>query len=327
MSKLELYITGPDGKERECAKLGESFTWSGDVTQCARTLETAVLPSVPCGLGSHVRFLADGTTLLDGFAFERQRSMDDRADNLVGLTCVDRGLYLKRSEAAYKFSGLTAEAITRRVCADFGIKVGTLAETGVKLSRNFPGVGLYKIIATAYTLAGQQTGERYAIRFRGEELEVKAKRKGAETLVIQPGSNLRSGSVTESVSDMINQVAIYDDNGVQIGVQKDEEAIKLYGLMQAYLKKTKDKDAAKEAKAILEDNGVSQKITVTVRGNPALTSGGCVVMREPVTGLYGLFWIDADSHVWTKDGDYETRLTLNFKNIMDEQEAGQLPKA
>ena len=67
-----------------------------------------------------------------------------------------------------------------------------------------------------------------------------------------------------------------------------------------------------------------QKIIVNSLGNLANITGGTVVVREPYTGVYGLFYIDADVHTW-KLGQYYNKLTLNFKNIMDEQEAGSLP--
>lgn len=50
------------------------------------------------------------------------------------------------------------------------------------------------------------------------------------------------------------------------------------------------------------------------------------MLQEPVTGLYGLCWIDSDTHTW-KGGVYTTKLVLNFRNLMDEAEAGKLPDA
>lgn len=328
MSELTLRITGQDGAARECARFAQAFTWSGDIRECARTLDFGLLAEsgVHCDMGRRVAFAVDGREVFDGYIFGRGRDIGDDG-SIIDVSCADRGLYLKRNEAEYKFPAMAPDAITSRICADFGIKVGALAQPAVTVRRNFPGTSLYAMIATVYTLAAEMTGERYAVRFRGESLEVAAKRKGPETLVIQPGSNLRAGRVDESVESMINQVAVHDSNGVRIATHTDAEAVKLYGLMQAHLSQSKGRDSAKEAKKLLEDNGVSQKISVTVNGNPKLVSGDCVVMREPVTGLYGLFWIDSDVHTWTKDGDYSTRLTLNFKNIMDEQEAGSLPKA
>ena len=86
------------------------------------------------------------------------------------------------------------------------------------------------------------------------------------------------------------------------------------------------KDAAAEARKLLEDNAPAQKITAQARGNPALIAGECAVLQEPVTGLYGLCWIDSDTHTW-KGGVYTTKLVLNFRNLMDEAEAGKLPDA
>lgn len=329
--KFHLLITSSKkGATQDATTLVQSFTWAGDVGQCARTLDFPLLVSemdkglavVPCELGSRVHFYQGDELLFDGFVFSCQRNT---TGNTIEVGCVDRGIYLKRNAASYKFKNQTPEAITRRLCGDFSIPIGTLAETGISVSRNFPGVSLYQMIQTAYTLAAESTGEKYTMRFRGEALEVKTKKQGPKTLVLLPGSNLIGATVSESVEDMVNQVALYDENDNPIGTEKNEEAIALYGLMQGYLKKSKDQDASAQAKQMLEEGGVSQKITVTNLGNTALTAGECVVLREPVTGQYGLFWIDSDTHTW-KDGLYQNKLVLNFRNIMDEQEAGSLPK-
>lgn len=49
------------------------------------------------------------------------------------------------------------------------------------------------------------------------------------------------------------------------------------------------------------------------------------MVKEPYTGLSGVFFIDADSHTW-KNGIYTNKLTLNFQNLMDEKESGQNDK-
>lgn len=47
------------------------------------------------------------------------------------------------------------------------------------------------------------------------------------------------------------------------------------------------------------------------------------MLDEPYTGLYGLFFIEADTHTW-KNGLYFNKLTLNLKAVMDEKETGEL---
>ena len=61
-------------------------------------------------------------------------------------------------------------------------------------------------------------------------------------------------------------------------------------------------------------------------GNPGSVTGGTVVVREPYTGLYGLFAIEGDTHQWKK-GLYYNKLTLAYRATMDEREAGELPNA
>jgi hypothetical protein len=325
---LKLLITN-GSKTIDIIHLAQTITWSGDYQQCSRTLEFSIvssytdknIPDVICELGNAISFMQNNRLLFSGYIFERQKGTDS---SVINITCYDNGFYLKRNEGTYKFMNLAPEAITKKVCEDFNIAIGSVVTTGVKITRNFIGVSLYKIIQTAYTLASEKTGKQYMIRFSGSKLTVIEKNTNDETLIIEGGSNLMSASCTESISNMINQVAIYNKDDKLIGTQKDVNAIKLYGLMQNYIKQADGEDVTNKAKKIITDNGVTQKITVNNLGNVANITGGTVVVKEPYSGAYGLFYIDGDIHTW-KLGQYYNKLILNFKNIMDGQEAGSLP--
>lgn len=325
---IKLLITNNKGVF-DVTQLVPDITWSGDYQQCSRTLEFGLtssytdknIPVVTCELGNIVTLMYNNRILFEGFIFERQKNTDS---SIINIACFDRGIYLKRNEATYKFNNMVPEAITKRICTDFNIPIGYIASTGVKITRNFVGVSLYGIIQTVYTLAAEQTRKQYIIRFSGSKINVIEKKVTDETLIIEGGSNLMSASTSESISSMINQVAIYNSDDKLVGTQKDTEAIKLYGLMQSYIKQPDNESVSSKAKKIIADNGVSQKITINNIGNIANITGGTVVVKEPYTGIYGLFYIDSDIHTW-KLGQYYNKLVVNFKNIMDEQEAGSLP--
>ncbi len=327
---ITLSITSKNGTT-DITQLVPSITLSGDYQQCTRTLEFGILsspvdgtiPVVNCELGNGVTLKQEDRVLFSGVIFNRHKSTDSSTTN---ITCFDYGIYLKRNEAVYKFKNWTPEAITKLICADFGITVGNLAATGVKVNRNFIGVDLYRMIQTAYTIASNSTGKKYQIRFRGLELDVIEKGVPYETMVISAGSNLMSASTTESIENMINQVSIYNSKDKLVGTPNNSESIALYGRLQSYLRQADNEDATAEANKILEDNGVLQKITVENLGNSANMAGGAVVVQEPYTGLYGLFYIDGDVHTW-KNGQYYNKLILNFQNLMDEKDAGKLVNA
>ncbi len=327
---VKIRATDPDGTTANITQLCRSITWSGDWRNAARTLRYSPvvsaadvhLPRAPTELGGSVQFWRESTLLMDAFALERTR---DSLGNTIDVTAYDRGLYLTRNSDFRRVENQTAEAVTASVCGKFGIPVGELAATGVPLTRNFPGVTVYKIIMTMYSLAADQTGKQYRIRFRGRNLEVVEMKQSDESLRLKPGSNLLSCVAKESASSMTNSVAVYDDQYNLVTTQEDSEAVKLYGLMQAAIRSGAYEDPGSHAKQVLKENGLKTIITVNVLGDLRLITGNTVVVEEPVTGIQGLFWIISDSHTWRK-GIYQTKLTLSLEGLMDKQTAGSEAK-
>lgn len=325
-NNLKLLVAN-DGIGYDASKMAAHLSWSGSSSQVARSLSFPLIsvrndqrqPRVPVAIGDNVQLFDGPELLFDGYIFTIQR---DSGSDTIDVSCADRGIYLKNSQGFYKFQGQTAEAIAERVCRDFGVTVGNLAKTGISVHRNFPGVSLFQIIQTAYTMAAQQTGKRYMIRFRGAAMDVIEKDVRSNTLILAPGSNLLTATVSESAESLVSQVGIYDDSGRLLRVRRNEEAVAQCGVMQRVLRTAKNKDTDAEANVLLEDYDIQRKITVEALGNTALISGESVIVREPVTGLWGRYWIENDAHTW-KGGLYRTKLTLNLRNLMSKAEAGK----
>ena len=326
---MKIRTTDPDGTTANITALCRSITWSGDYRNAARTLSFSPvvsdtdrnLPRAPTALGGSARFWHNGELLMDAFSLDRSR---DSLGNTIDVTAYDRGLYLTRNDKYIRVSGLTAEAVTASLCGEFGIEVGSLASTGVPITRNFFGVSLYKIIMTMYTLAADQTGKKYRIRFRGAKLEVVEMAQTTESILLRPGSNLLPCITKESASGMTNSVAIYDDGCNLIQTQQDDAAVRLYGLMQAAIKASAYDDPVGHARQLLSENGLQTTITLNALGNLKLITGNTVAVEEPITGTYGLFWIISDSHTW-KRNVYQTKIAVSLEALMDAKTAGSLP--
>lgn len=323
---ITLNTTAPGGSTVNITQLCKTITWSGNRRSAARTLsyspvvcgEDIHLPRISTQLGSSVQFFVDGSLLMDAYALERTR---DSAGSTVDVTAYDRGLYLTRNSETMRVQGQTAEGVTAALCKKFGIQVGTLAETGVGLTRNFVGVPLYKIVMTLYSLAADQTGKKYRVRVQGKALEVVEMTQNPESVVLTPGSNLLSLVTKESASSMTNSVAIYGDDYNLLKVQQDQAAAALYGLMQSAIRASSYNDPEGHARQVLAENGLQTTVVATAIGDTRLITGNTVYLDEPVTGTRGLFWVQGDNHIWAK-GRYQTKLTLSLEAIMDRQTAG-----
>lgn len=327
---VKIRATDPDGTTANITELCRTITWGGDWRNAARTLsyspvacaDDSRLPRAPTELGGSVQFWKDSELLMDAYALERTR---DSLGHTIDVTAYDRGLYLTRNSDFLRVEEETAEGVTAKVCGKFGIPVGALAATGAPITRNFLGVTLFKIIMTMYSLAADQTGKQYRIRFRGSRLEVVELARTEESVILTPGSNLLGCVTKESASAMTNSVAIYDDQYNLVKTQQDSGAVALYGLMQAAIRAKAYEDPEGHAAQVLKENGLKTTITVNALGDLRLITGNTVVVREPVTGTDGLFWIVSDSHTWTR-GLYQTKLTLSLEGLMDRQAAGSAPK-
>ncbi len=320
---IKITCSDKKGKVQDITQLIQSINWSGDDRQCCRTLQFTILsngndpriPGAECNLGDQVLFQKDDQLLFDGFIFTRQKAT---GSSLMDITCYDRGIYLKKNSASYKFTKKMPEAIVGIIAHEFQIKTGKIAQTGSPVSQNFFGSSLYEMIDKVYQMAGKKTGKEYQITFVGDELQVLEKEVLADKVpLIRPGGPLISASVTESLEDMINQVKIYNKNEQFLKPEvSNEEMIKAYGLMQAYLKEQEGEDNRALAQKMLEDNGVEQKISIDNFGNVQHISGRAVMLQEPYTGLEGLFFIDSDRHKWA-NGVYKNSLVLRFGKMKE----------
>ncbi|WP_369284014.1 hypothetical protein [Oscillibacter sp. GMB15532] len=321
---LKIRTWSLDGKKTEhITPFVQSKAWSGSYTDCARQLSFSVTPEALCELGGLTRLYHEVDILFSGRIVSRQR---DSFGQTVDCTAFDNGRFLKRNSTYLAVRNQTPEAVTRQLCREFGILTGSIAATGISLSRNFLGVSLYQIIQTMYTLASEDNGKKYQIRFLSNQLQVVEKTIGADSLRLVPGSNLLSCTSADSIEKLVTRVGVYDDNNkLTAHFDSPNNYVALYGLMQQAIQATDSEKPETTAKRILEDNGIETTITAQCIGSPKLITGNAVVVEEPVTGTYGQFWITADSHSFS-EGVYRTKVSLDFRNLMDKQTAGSVPE-
>ena len=319
---MKLYLTD-ESSTQDITDLIIQVQWSGDEASAARQLTFSILYEegenwpVP-KVGNVITLEEEGETLMNGWIVKR--TLDSESISM-DCTCYDGGIYLKNNDYTGKFRQETPEGMVTAACAEKGVPVVELAQTGVVLDRKFSGVRLDQLVRTAYSLAAEQTGERYSIRMKPAGLSVTVRQQSQSSINIRPRSNLMYATTTESIVDMVNSVGIYDQQGQRVGTVADSEAIKLYGTMERHVQQTESNDANAEAEALLQDNGFSRNVSVEVLGDTSLITGETVMVVEEHTGLSGIFWIDADVHTWKRD-QYSCKLTLNCRNVMTQASAG-----
>ena len=318
---MKLYLTNADSTQ-DVTDFIIQVQWSGDEASITRQLRFSILYEenenwpVP-EVGNVITLEEEGETLFNGWVVKRTLDSESISMDCV---CYDGGIYLKNNDYTGKFRQESPEGMVAAACAEKEVPVVELAETGVRVNRKFNDP-VDKIVRTAYSLAAERTGERYSIRMKPGGLSVTVRQQSESSINLRPRSNLMYATTTESIVDMVNSVGIYDQQGQRVTTVADNAAIELYGTMERHVQQTGSNDPYAEAEALLQDNGFSQNVVVEVLGDPRLITGETVVVEEEHTGLQGIFWIDADTHTWTRD-QYSCKLTLNCRNVMTQAGAG-----
>jgi cell wall-associated NlpC family hydrolase len=296
-----------------------SFEWSGSASQCSRVLSIEVanspydkdFKSLNIKTGDTIKMYDDaGKLRFVGGVQERARQGEA---GTLPYKAQDYMIHLLRSKATYKFKEKTAEAISKKICLDAKVKPGNLAKTKVKIGKMIcEGMGLYDIILAAYRKAAKKTGKKYIVQMDGAKLDVEVKGGIIANYELDPSTSITASHYSESTSEVINKVAIYKKNK-RIGTVQSKESVKKYGIFQEALSIEKGKGKT-EAKKMLQ--GISKNANVEAIGDIRAVAGKGVKIKDPGSGLTGVFWIENDTHRF-ENGVHVMNLALTFKNIMD----------
>lgn len=304
-----------------------SVSWGGSVSQAARTAEIAVVNApddknienlnLEIGVGDTIKLYEKEENIFFG---EVQTAEKLSQHGTITYSCMDLLSHLLRSTAAYNFKNTTAEDIARKVCADFEIEIGEIAESKVPIKKMIvDGSTIYDTIMQAYTKASRQTGELYICRMNEAKLSVEVKGTEVQNFVLAEEYNITDISYQETIENMVNVVKIYDDTGKQVGEVKNDDWIQKYGIYQQIYKKEKGINEVTAATNLFV--GVEKKVTLDgIDGDLKCIAGNAVEVQDKSTGLRGIFWINEDTHTW-ESGTHIMNLELNFKNLMDEKES------
>lgn len=319
-----------DGLETELTPLLQTCVWAGDYREAARRLEAEItvsatdgqLPPVSIDLGDMLRLEGDGgQELFQGYVFRKGKSLGGVS---LSLTAYDGLIYLIKSKLSKVFTQVTPEEVAAVVCRELEVPQGDLTETGIPHSFAHLGGTGYSAIQAAYTAGSRQNGKAYMPRMQEGRLSVIEKGAITAKRLVLP-EQMMEAQYSEDMESMINQVVVTDDKGNSYGVLSNPEWVKTYGLLQEVYQREEGKDPETMAKAMFQDL-VREASLEMLGGEDALDAiaGNAIQVKEAYTGLTGLFYIDADTHTF-ENGQHRVSLTLNFRNVMEEEESGEMP--
>lgn len=290
------------------------ISWSGAVGTAARKLSVSctlypngsdnsklVPPSGECGDILILRREDKDREIIRGIITDKSISGSGKT---ISYTAYDARWWLLKSKHDNIYRNMTADEIVASCCAQFGVPVGTLANTRVKFpSLQIVNKTVWDTIIIALTETRKVSGKKYTTKMIDGRLNLVEKVQQTHKWAIEEGVNLLESSYSESISDIFTQVKVAgknDNKSALTALAKDDELIKRYGILQEYLEqseaKTQSELNAIAAQKLKELSALKKSGTITAIGLDDVQAGDGIYVIDSRTGLVGGFWVESDDH-------------------------------
>lgn len=313
---LEILLDNKDGKVIDISELVSSVSWKTVRVGQPGSLDMRLVKHKDLKIesGAVVRVKVNKQNVFYGYVFTIERSQDDD----VQVTAYDQIRYLLSNDT-YVFSNATATQIIRKIAQDFGMKAGSLADTGYKIpSLVEDNQKLLDIICKALDLTLISTGNIFVFYDNFGSLTLQNANNMRVNVVIGDESLAYGYSHKISIDDdTYNRIKLVQDNKDtgkrEVYIAQDSKNIAKWGRLQ-YFEKVDDRLNAAQIRQRLNQliqlkNREKRTFTIDALGDLRIRSGCYVPVQIKELGINRHFLVDECTHKWN-GGEHTMQLTL-----------------
>lgn len=285
---VELLVSDSSG-ERAFVPVAEGeIIWSTERVGAAGKLVFGIIDDkgLDFSEGSAVRLKVDGKGVFFGYVFTERREKD----GAVTVTAYDGLRYLGNRDT-YIYENKTASQLVKMIADDYGLKLGTVDNTGVVISSRIEeNTTLFDMIENALELTLQGGGGRFVLfddfgRLSLRNVSSMCVGENGSYLLIdeETGENFEYTSSIDSGT--YNRVKlIYNDKKSgkrEIYAARDSGSIARWGTLQYFGRLSDGKNGQAEAEALLKlYNRKNKRLKMTdVLGDLRVRAGSVVAVR------------------------------------------------
>lgn len=261
------------------------------------------------------------------FGFLMKRGRKDNGN--ITYLAYDPLFFLKKNKDDWYFKNITATQGFTEVASRSGVKVYSLANTGVVFKALYYQAAegdkvATDLVARTYNENGVKYWYRYRPNAGSDGLHLYENVVPANIWAFQVGVNLEAAEYEESIEETVTVVKLVNRETGKVVTKIDQEALKRFGHRVEFQEVDKDQANAMEQTAQDLLSKLSQ-IATTMRAegiNPNATmpqffSGDVIYVEEKYTGLIGAY------HIRNVVQTFETESLVRLS--FDIQEAADIP--
>lgn len=293
----------------EITDLTESVDWSGAKTKAPRSVSLSMMHTdrgshqpIKVQNGDGLVLRLDKKELFRGVVFSLEFSA-----NHLSVTAYDPMIYLTNNKDSYLFTSNKASAILTKICGDFGLKTGEIADTKYVISYLVcNGDSLYDMVKKALATTYKHTGKRFTLLSREGKIHLIPRVENVRKWVIESGVNLIDYSFSRSIEETKTKVKLQTGEEKQtiIATAENKSLQKQFGVLQHYEKvgeKLKRAQLQERANQILAKEGKEKRSFKlnNLLGIPDVVTGSAIHVIIPELDIKQVYSVEDDKHTFT----------------------------
>lgn len=315
-----------DGIGFDVSNMFEEITWSGRKGAAPRSVSITLMDddgynhsrvSVDCINGDQCVFYEDGTELFRGIVTSHKQNSSKK----LVVKAYDNAYYLANNKDSFSYANKTASQIFNDCMTRLGMR-GEAVDTGYIIPELPKGkTTYYDVMLDALSTTYKATGERFYISSENGIIYLRRRVENAMQWVLESGSNqanLTNYEYSKSIEKVKTRVRLLskEDAVVYEKVNTDlEDKIGTFMEVKSVDDSYTQAQMQELVESIFDEKGIpEQSLKVSGLGVSDAISGKCVYVIIPHLGIQRSFFIDEDTHKYTRECHTMT-LKLNDVNL------------
>lgn len=285
----------------------EGITWNTERKGSPGQLNFSVINDGVCNFteGNPVRLKVDKKDVFYGFIFSKKRDKDE----VIDVVAYDQLRYLKNKDT-YVYENKTVGELIEMIASDFGLKTGTLENTGFKIpSRVEENTSLFEMVNNTLDLTLQNKKEMYVMYDDFGKISLKNIGSMVVDIIIdeEMGENFSYTSTIDS--NTYNKVKLtFDNEGTgnrDVYIAQDSNNINNWGVLQYFDTLQEGENGKAKAEALLElYNKKTRNLSISKVFGDIRVRAGCMVYVNLNIGdmvLTNLMLVEKCKHTFNDD--------------------------
>ena len=314
-----IIIKGSTGYD--VSNLFDTIVWGGRKGAAPRNVKITLLDddgakhnrvSVDCEKGDQCVMYEDGKELFRGIIVDHEQNEKKK----LVITAYDNAYYLANNKDSFCYTNKKASEIFTDCMTRIGMTGGEVVDTTYVIPE-LPKAKTtyYDVLLDALSMTYKATGIRHYIV--SEKGNIHLRRRSEQTLgwVLEVGGNITNYSYKKSIVGIKTRVRLLSKEDVVVYEQVNDA---LEGNIGAFMEVKSVNDSYNQAQmkelveSIFSEKGSPVKtLKVSGVGISDAISGTCVFVEIPHLGIKRAFYIDEDTHTFTRKA-HKMTLKLNY---------------